>query len=88
MSAALTAAPRRAHNCPDCGQVLGELQEDLSMVCAAVVVDWRGGSPTLRPGCGLRMYLCRAHGLRTRRKGDTDCRCAVFAQPVGLQKAA
>ena len=88
----LTAANRRAHTCPTCGQGFGALQEDLSMVCAAVISGWRGQGDGLRAetqaGCGLRLYLCRAHGLRTRREGDTRCRCAEAAQPARLSIAA
>lgn len=52
-----------AHNCPACGPVLGDLcREDMSVACA-ILKDWK--TQACSPGCGKRLCLCRAHGLRT-----------------------
>lgn len=86
----LSAVNRRAMRCPNCGDAFGALQEDLSMICAGVIVRWHRDEAELRPGCGLRLYLCPAHGLRTRREGDTRCRCgdAAFTQMEAAAIAA
>ncbi len=89
-----------AMRCPTCGDAVGTVDpDDMSMTCIAVIVGWSGGRSITRAGCGLRLWLCPVHGLRTLRErppsglradvpAELKPRCACAAHAMETAAAA